>query len=1146
MTNRTQLIAFLSISFSCFASNAFAGELQTKNSSQNYDLTLGEQTFDPLFQEVIIQPTEWQLSPNQEDGFRLVQFSGPIQEDWISSLKKLNITPIQYIHPYTYITWGTSNDMELVKGIDATRWSGDFLTGYKVLPKFRNLDERPIRIKALAYKDGNIENLIDELKDLGITRIESKSIDHRFSAITFTAPGNQIVNISKLQKIMTIQPLPTDGGLRSEMSSQVNAGNVDSNNQAYPGYADWLGAIGLDGSDVIIAVVDGGVDENHPDFSGHFLPCSGQSCGGSASSGHGTHCAGIVGGTGDSGVTDSYGFLRGMGVAPNVSMVDQVYSPIFTQPGGMTQLIYDSHANGAVASSNSWGPSGSPQGYDIDTLETDIGIRDADPDTPGNQQFSYVLAFMNGNGGTSSQGSPDEAKNIFTIGSTKMRTGGGAQDLNINDLSSNSAHGPALDGRTIPHMVAPGCQVDSTYPGSSHDLLCGTSMACPQVAGAVALFVQQYKDTFETEPSPALIKAAFTAGALNLAGFDDADGNTLGNRFDSKQGWGRMDLPGVLARPEGSVRYFDAPYVLEQTGDEWSTTVSPLDPSQPMKIMLVWTDAVGHGIGGSTPAWNNDLDLTVSTGSSLYRGNNIGSNGWSTTGGPADDRNNTEGVFLGPTAPGQATITVTAANLNSDGIPNVGDEIDQDFSIACYNCSVEPGYSLSINPSEAQVCAPATIDYFYVEVGQIMGYEEEVTLSATSPNGIKVSFQNEVVTPPAVVPMTVWIDSSVNYGDYEITVNSISDDGIEHDGTIDLQIANSTPTEVSLSQPSNNAVDVAMSPTFSWSPVSNADSYQMQVSTTPSSGGIFEDVYNIQSNVYQLDGVLQTNTTYYWRAGATNACGTSSYTSWWSFTTTDAITIMLVDDDDNQPDMRDVYTNLLDANGILYEVFDTQNSNNEPSSDDLSNYPLVIWFTGDEWGGFSGPGGSGEDALSTYINNGGKLFLSSQDYLYDFGLTSFGQNYLGIDNFDSDTGQNQVDGLDLFEGVSSSLNYPFTNYSDTVSPSSNASLEFSGNAGDAAVFNGQESKGGAIFFGFPLEAMSSSAQNDVMAVLVEWIGDTSEPCTSDCNGDGFINVTDVLAIIGEWGSSSGCDVNGDGITNVSDLLIVISDWGECQ
>ena len=46
----------------------------------------------------------------------------------------------------------------------------------------------------------------------------------------------------------------------------------------------------------------------------------------------------------------------------------------------MTQLMVESRQNGAVASSNSWGPSGSPQGYDIDTLEVDIAVRDADPD----------------------------------------------------------------------------------------------------------------------------------------------------------------------------------------------------------------------------------------------------------------------------------------------------------------------------------------------------------------------------------------------------------------------------------------------------------------------------------------------------------------------------------------------------------------------------------------------------------------------------------------------------------------------------------------------------------------------------------------------------------------------------------------------
>ena len=59
----------------------------------------------------------------------------------------------------------------------------------------------------------------------------------------------------------------------------------------------------------------------------------------------------------------------------------------------------------------------------------------------------------------------------------------------------------------------------------------------------------------------------------------------------------------MLINPADSVRYYDAPVVLEQTGDQWSATVSPLDPTKPMRIMLAWTDALGHGLGGSTPAW---------------------------------------------------------------------------------------------------------------------------------------------------------------------------------------------------------------------------------------------------------------------------------------------------------------------------------------------------------------------------------------------------------------------------------------------------------------------------------------------------------------------------------------------------------------
>jgi hypothetical protein len=48
----------------------------------------------------------------------------------------------------------------------------------------------------------------------------------------------------------------------------------------------------------------------------------------------------------------------------------------------------------------------------------------------------------------------------------------------------------------------------------------------------------------------------------------------------------------------------------------------------------------------------------------------------------------------------------------------------------------------------------------------------------------------------------------------------------------------------------------------------------------------------------------------------------------------------------------------------------------------------------------------------------------------------------------------------------------------------------------------------------------------------------------DVTGDSVINVNDLIAIIGYWGSSIPAgDINEDGIVDVGDLLIVISNWG---
>jgi len=55
-----------------------------------------------------------------------------------------------------------------------------------------------------------------------------------------------------------------------------------------------------------------------------------------------------------------------------------------------------------------------------------------------------------------------------------------------------------------------------------------------------------------------------------------------------------------------------------------------------------------------------------------------------------------------------------------------------------------------------------------------------------------------------------------------------------------------------------------------------------------------------------------------------------------------------------------------------------------------------------------------------------------------------------------------------------------------------------------------------------------------------------EPCQGDVNGDGVVNILDLLIIIENWGcSSEHCqgDVNGDGVVNILDLLIIIENWG---
>ena len=664
-----------------------------------YTLTLGGQSFDPLEGVPAFgSDRESNSRAAGETGARLVQFHGPTKDAWLEDLKAAGLEVIQYIHPYTYLVWGNLDSLSRAQAQDTVRWSGDFLPAFALSHKNATLGSEPLLVRMMLFRQAGLEQTLNAIEAIGGQLQDvNTDADPDFDLATFLIPGDQLRAASQLPGTYAIQPVPLDGGDRGEVSNQVNVNNVDGSNFAYTGYQDWLAGVNLSGEGVIIANVDNGIDITHPDLANQILFCNGSTCGigvpqsFASTIGHGTHTAGIIAGDGSSGEIDTNGFLRGLGMAPGANLIEQLYYPTYNYADGMLTLMTDSVQNGAVISGNSWGPSDYPLGYDIDTRLVDIGVRDADPTTAGNQPLTYVLSIMNGYGGTSSQGTPDEAKNIFTIGATNLQYSSNEQMSNINDLAFVSAHGPTLDGRIIPHLVAPGCRVDSTtYPGSGWELKCGTSMASPQVSGAVALFYEKYRRTYGGDPSPAMVKAAFLPVAHDLAGNEDANGNILGHPFDSKQGWGRLDAAAVLdPDPDLTVIYFDQEIIFDNTGETWSYSFTSPSPVATLRAMLVWTDAPGPitediDLPTSTPAWVNDLDFSLTVNGSTYLGNNFDASGLSTTGGTPDGMNNTEGIFLKDQPAGTYTFTVTAFNIADDGVPNLGNDTDQDFALAIY------------------------------------------------------------------------------------------------------------------------------------------------------------------------------------------------------------------------------------------------------------------------------------------------------------------------------------------------------------------------------------------------------------------------------------------------------------------------------
>jgi parallel beta-helix repeat protein len=89
--------------------------------------------------------------------------------------------------------------------------------------------------------------------------------------------------------------------------------------------------------------------------------------------------------------------------------------------------------------------------------------------------------------------------------------------------------------------------------------------------------------------------------------------------------------------------------------------------------------------------------------------------------------------------------------------------------------------------------------------------------------------------------------------------------------------------------------------------------------------------------------------------------------------------VLLVDDDQGA-DYESYYNDSLINNSIGYDYWDTS-SQGSPNNSTLSSYPVVIWFTGDDYSDTLNT--SEQSALEQYLNDGGNLFLTGQYIGYD-------------------------------------------------------------------------------------------------------------------------------------------------------------------
>lgn len=328
-----------------------------------------------------------------------------------------------------------------------------------------------------AAHEAAVKRVLGDLVGFGIAETELRSL-WGSNAVGVTVTPAVARELARLEGVAFVEPVRVIPLSPSFEAPRVTPeGSITWSIEKTNAPKVW-NELGLDGTGVVVGHIDTGVDPNHPDLAGKILgfkdflePANTTAKDGQ---GHGTHTAGTIAG-GSAGGT-------AIGMAPKAKLV---VARVFNNQGATTEKLLQSMQ---------WilDPDGNPATNDVPRLcSNSWGSNSTTDKSFWNICMAWraagclpVFAAGNAGPGAKTVGIPGGYPHVFAVGAT----------TNTDGIANFSSRGPnTWDGQTIikPDVSAPGQGVYSAKDGGGYWSISGTSMACPNVAGAVALMVQK-------------------------------------------------------------------------------------------------------------------------------------------------------------------------------------------------------------------------------------------------------------------------------------------------------------------------------------------------------------------------------------------------------------------------------------------------------------------------------------------------------------------------------------------------------------------------------------------------------------------------------------------------------------------------------